>query len=67
VYDRRTESETYRAMRVREMWLVDTDKKQIEVRSFEATKSAVFEIGDNLRSEFLQRIEIPVASLLTIP
>jgi hypothetical protein len=24
-------------------------------------------IGDNLRSEFLQRIEIPAASLLTIP
>src|SRR5207253_1967540 len=67
LYDRRTKSDTYRAMGVREMWLVDTDKKQIEVRSFEATKSAVFEIGDNLRSEFLQRIEIPVASLLTIP
>ena len=67
LYDRRTKSDTYRAMGVREMWLVDTDKKQIEVRSFEANKSAVFEIGDNLRSEFLQRIEIPVASLLTIP
>jgi Uma2 family endonuclease len=65
VYDRKTKSDTYRVMGVREMWLVDTDKKQIEVRSFEADKSAVFNIGETLRSEVLAKIEIPVASLLT--
>jgi Uma2 family endonuclease len=66
LYDRKTKSDTYEAMGVREMWLVDTDKKQIEVRSFEANKSTVFSVGDNLRSEVLERIEIPVASLLTV-
>ena len=67
LYDRKTKSDTYQKMGVREMWLVDTENKQIEVRSFEVKKSAVFKIGDILRSEVLQRIEIPVASLLTIP
>jgi len=66
LYDRRTKSDTYQAMGVREMWLVDPEKKQIEERSFEASKFAVFQIGDILRSEILQRIEIPVASILTI-
>jgi Uma2 family endonuclease len=67
LYDRKTKSDTYQVMGVREIWLVDTEKKQIEVRSFEANKSAVFKPGDNLRSEVLSKIEIPVASLLTVP
>ena len=45
-------------MGVREMWLVDTDKKEIEVRSFEAGKTAVFKLGDVLRSEVLPKIGI---------
>ena len=65
VYDRKTKSDTYRAMGVREMWLVDTEKKEIEVRSFEADKSAVFKSADALRSEVLTKIEIPLALLLT--
>jgi len=64
-YDRKTKSDTYRAMRVREMWLVDTDKKEVEVRSFEAGKAAVYKIGDILRSEVLPKIEIPVAALFS--
>src|SRR5215510_1690399 len=40
LYDRRTKSDTYQAMGVVEMWLVDPEKKQIEVRSFHANKSA---------------------------
>jgi Uma2 family endonuclease len=67
LYDRKTKSDTYEAMGVREMWLVDTDNKQIEVRSFEVNKSTVYKIGDNLRSEVLKRIQIPIASLLTVP
>ena len=66
LYDNKTKSDTYQAMGVREMWLVDPEKKQIEVRSFEADNSAVFKVGDTLRCQVLERIEIPVASILTI-
>ena len=65
IYDRRTKSDTYPAMGVREMWLVDTDKKEIEVRSFEAGKTAVLKLGDVLRSEVLPKIGIPLAALFS--
>jgi Uma2 family endonuclease len=55
----------YQTMGVREMWLIDTQERQIEVRSFEVNKSAVFKIGERLRSEVLQKIEIPLALLFT--
>jgi Uma2 family endonuclease len=62
-YDRKTKSDTYRAMRVREMWLVDTNTKEIEVRSFEGDQSAVYTINDSLRSIVLPRIDIAVSAL----
>src|SRR5204862_4287370 len=37
-YDRTTKSDTYRAMGVREMWLIDSETHEVEVRSFEAGK-----------------------------
>ena len=64
-YDRKTKSDTYRAMGVREMWLVDTEMKQVEVRSFEAGKTAVCKSTDILRSEVLPKIEIPVAAVFS--
>ncbi len=64
-YDRKTKSDTYRAMGVREMWLVDAETKEVEVRSFEASGSAVYENGDTLRSEVLPKIEIPVNALFS--
>ncbi|PYS46205.1 MAG: hypothetical protein DMG13_30495 [Acidobacteria bacterium] len=64
-YDRKTKSDTYRAMGVREMWLIDTEKKEVEVRSFEAGKTAVFKSGESLRSEVLPKIEIEVSALFT--
>ena len=62
-YDRRTKSDTYRAMGVLEMWLLDTDTKEVEIRSFEAGTTAIYKSGDNLRSEVLAKIEIPVDAL----
>src|SRR5881628_3258155 len=62
-YDRKTKSDTYRAMGVREMWLIDTEKKEVEVRLFEAGKTAVFKSGESLRSEVLPKIEIEVSAL----
>ena len=64
-YDRKTKSDTYRAMGVREMWLIDTDTKEVEVRSFEAGKTAVFKSGDTIRSQVLPKIEIPVTALFS--
>jgi len=62
-YDRRTKSDTYRAMGVREMWLVDAYGRQVEVRSFESGNSAIYTIEDTLRSEVLPEIAIPVFTL----
>jgi Uma2 family endonuclease len=62
-YDRRTKSDTYRAMGVQELWLMDTEARDIEVRSFEAGRIAIYPITDTLRSEVLPRIEIPVSAL----
>jgi len=63
IYDMTTKSDTYQAMGVREMWLVDPNVKQIVVRSFEAGKTAVYKVADILRSEVLPKIEIPLAAL----
>src|SRR5438105_13405420 len=62
-YDRKTKSDTYRAMGVRELWLIDSEKKEVEVRSFESGHSAVCKSGDNLRSEVLPNIKISVSAL----
>src|SRR6266516_2296741 len=62
-YDRKTKSDTYRAMGIREMWLVEPDRKEVEVRGFETGKTAVYKLGDVLRSEVLSIIEIPVAAV----
>jgi len=64
-YDRKTKSDTYRAMSVREMWLVDTEAKEVEVRSFEAGKIAIYKTQDILRSQVLPKIEIPVTALFS--
>jgi Uma2 family endonuclease len=65
LYDRRTKSDTYRAMGVREMWLVDTETKEIEVRSFEADKTATYKLTSLLRSEVLSEIEIAVSEIFS--
>jgi Uma2 family endonuclease len=63
VYDRKTKSDTYRAMGVREMWLADPETKEIEVRSFEVDKTSTYQRSDILRSAVLPEIQIPVASI----
>ena len=63
LYDRTTKSDTYHAMGVREMWLMDEESHEVEVRSFETDKVSVYAIGDVVRSEVLPTIEIPVSAL----
>ena len=62
-YDRRTKSDTYRALGVGEMWLVDTEKKEIEVRSFLADQTSVYKQGENVRSRILRKTEIPISTI----
>jgi len=63
LYDRTTKSDTYRAMGVREMWLIDADSNEVEVRSFEVGQTAPYKIADTIRSEVLPEIEIPASAL----
>jgi Uma2 family endonuclease len=62
LYDRTTKSDTYRAIGVREMWIVDPDAKTIEVRSFEAETTSIYKTSDVLRSAVLVEIQISVAA-----
>jgi Uma2 family endonuclease len=65
LYDHRTKSDTYRAMGVRELWLVDATAKEIEVRSFEAGRTTVYRSTDILRSAVLSAIELIVAAVFS--
>ena len=56
-----TKSDTYRAMVIREMWLIDNETHEVEVRSFEVGKEIVYETGQKVRSEVLNQIEIPIS------
>ena len=64
LYDRRTKADTYRAMGVRELWLVDPVAKEVEVRSF-AGDNVMHKSGEVLRSEVLPGITIAVADLFS--
>lgn len=65
VYDRSTKSDTYRAMGVRELWLIDPLAEEVEIRSFDSGKNTVFKGEDLLRSEILPKVEIPVSALFS--
>jgi Uma2 family endonuclease len=65
LYDRTTKSDTYRAMGVKEMWLVDPDSKEIEVRSFVAEGTSASKTSDLLRSAVLGEIQISVGAVFT--
>jgi len=64
-YDRKTKADTYRAMGVREMWLIDHKRKEVEIRCFESEENATFKLADNLHSTVLPKLRIPIRSLFT--
>ena len=64
LYNRRTKAETYRAMGVRELWLVDPVAREVEVRSF-AGGNVVYKSGEVLHSEVLPEITIAVEDLFS--
>jgi Uma2 family endonuclease len=63
LYDKRTKADTYRAMQVRELWLIDPEAREIEVRSFQSGHSQIYKIHDVVRSEILPKIKILVSAL----
>jgi len=42
VYDRTTKADTYLVLGIKELWLVDADKKTIEIRNAKKKKSQLF-------------------------
>jgi Uma2 family endonuclease len=59
-YDRTTKADTYRAMGVREMWLVDPAARTVDVLDFVSDLSLRFEGEEVLRSRALPGAGLPV-------
>lgn len=66
IYDRNTKADTYAALGVKELWLVDEASGIIEVRVLKGNQyasSVVFERDDQLKSVVLPGLEFPVGSV----
>jgi Uma2 family endonuclease len=62
-YDKTTKADTYEALDIRELWLVDPQDKTIEIRENLSSnkkweKRVVYEIGDTLKSKVLEGFEL---------
>ena len=63
IYDRNTKADTYAALGVKELWLVDEASGIIEVRTLQGDRygpSVVLERDDNLKSDVLPGFEVKV-------
>jgi Uma2 family endonuclease len=66
IYDRNTKADTYAALGVKELWLVDETSGTIEMRVLEGDRygsSLVFDRDDHLKSLVLPGLEIEVGSV----
>ncbi|HEY0766222.1 MAG TPA: Uma2 family endonuclease [Pyrinomonadaceae bacterium] len=66
IYDRNTKADTYAALGVKELWLIDEPAGIIEVRVLKGNRyepSIVFEKDDKLRSTVLSGFEMRVGSV----
>jgi len=66
LYDRNTKADTYAALGVKELWLVDEASGIIELRTLEGDQygaSVVFERDDYLKSVVLPGFEVKVSSV----
>ena len=62
-YDKTTKADTYEALDIKELWLVDAEDKTIEVRENLSSnkkweKRVIYEMGDTLQSKILEGFEI---------
>jgi len=68
IYDRNTKADTYAALGVKELWLVDEAAGIIERRTLEGNRyasSVVFERDDYLKSVVLSGFEVKVSSVFS--
>ena len=66
IYDRNTKADTYAALGVKELWLVDETSGIIELRTLEGDRygpSVFFERDDHLKSSVLKGLEFRVGSV----
>lgn len=66
IYDRNTKADTYAAIGVKELWLVDESSEIIEVRVLKDDRyapSVAFERGDELKSTVLPDLRLKVDSV----
>lgn len=69
VYDRTTKADTYLALGVKELWLIDSDKETVEVRNADAQDEILFwqkrryEKGETAESKVLEDWKIAVSKV----
>lgn len=66
IYDRNTKADTYAALGVKELWVIDEGAEIIEVRVLKGDQHApsiVFESDDHLKSTVLSGFEVRVGSV----
>jgi Uma2 family endonuclease len=66
IYDRNTKADTYAALDVKELWLVDEVNESVEVRELadgRYSAGITFESGDELRSVVLREFAFDVARI----
>ena len=66
MYDRTTKADTYAALGVKELWLVDEIEENVERRVLEGTRfgqGTVFAKGDKLKSAILHNLTIDVTRI----
>ena len=67
IYDRNTKADTYAALGVKELWLVDAASGIIELRTLNGDQygaSVIFESDEDLKSIVLPGFEVKVSSVL---
>jgi Uma2 family endonuclease len=68
IYDRNTKADTYAALRVKELWLVDPQTKTVEVRNLKGRSKTYgagvfFKQGENVVSQVLPKFSPPVSEV----
>lgn len=66
IYDRNTKADTYAALGVRELWLVDEATRTVEVRAQTGAgfgEGQLFREGDLVRSEVFPGLRLPAAAV----
>ena len=68
-YDKTTKADTYEALSVRELWLIDADTKQIEVRENRNANTkwdriVVYEEGDFLESKVMEGLRFCIDEIV---